>query len=481
LNKNRFNNLTSKEWLPFQKSWFLYESDTSLYRDNLRFFIKFDLPTVPPSFYYYSVDKRREDTMRAVATKFNAHVVTDSEINDGNQIQFAIFDLRNALTGEITTTCYEQFKSQILPIIYRMKHCIADRRFIAIFMDHPFSNGSHFPIAWDFARTVASTFSLKDEKIGCLPLKDNSSQSTAHVHSTSNFFYALYFRNDEFSGNVESFSSFNYFTNNVAQPVTSGYNRAFPGWFILRPPPRKKNEILHPAKFPEQLVHKYLEMFTQKGDNVFDPMSGTGSAQLAALQMGRNGYGTELNEFFCNIANERCGDYLNLIVDKSEQDDAAQFKILNKDVRAITADDFPPFDYIITSPPYWDMLNMKGAEYQARRREKGLQLNYSEDDTDLGNIANYQQFVDNLTTIYLSLVEHLKPGRFMTIVVKNVKKKGTNYPLAWDLAERLQQRLILLPESFWLQDDISIAPYGYYYTWVSNTFHHYCLSFQKPL
>ena len=30
--KNRFNRLTSKEWLPFQKSWFKYSNDETLYR-----------------------------------------------------------------------------------------------------------------------------------------------------------------------------------------------------------------------------------------------------------------------------------------------------------------------------------------------------------------------------------------------------------------------------------------------------------------
>jgi hypothetical protein len=69
----------------------------------------------------------------------------------------------------------------------------------------------------------------------------------------------------------------------------------------------------------------------------------------------------------------------------------------------------------------------------------------------------------------------------MTIVVKNIKKKGRNYPFAWDLAHALQEKLILLPEAFWCQDDIRIAPYGYGNTWVSNTFHQYCLSFQKPV
>ena len=74
----------------------------------------------------------------------------------------------------------------------------------------------------------------------------------------------------------------------------------------------------------------------------------------------------------------------------------------------------------------------------------------------------------------------MKPGSYITIVVKNIKKKGRNYHFAWDLAHALQEKLILLPEVFWCQDDISIAPYGYGNTWVSNTFHQYCLTFQVP-
>ena len=41
-------------------------------------------------------------------------------------------------------------------------------------------------------------------------------------------------------------------------------------------------------------------------------------------------------------------------------------------------------------------------------------------------------------------------------------------------------KLILLPETFWCQDDINLATYGYGKTFVSNTFHQYCLNFQKP-
>ena len=135
---------------------------------------------------------------------------------------------------------------------------------------------------------------------------------------------------------------------------------------------------------------------------------------------------------------------------------------------------------MITSPPYWDMLNMKGAENQAKRKDKGLQTNYSNSKEDLGNIDDYDKFINELSLIYFDIIKIMKPGSYITIIVKNIKKKGRNYPFAWDLANILQKKLILLPEIFWCQDDINLAPYGYGNTFVSNTFHQYCLNFQIP-
>ena len=38
--KNRFNNLTSKQWLPFQKSWFQFDNLTDVIVENILFFTK---------------------------------------------------------------------------------------------------------------------------------------------------------------------------------------------------------------------------------------------------------------------------------------------------------------------------------------------------------------------------------------------------------------------------------------------------------
>ena len=126
------------------------------------------------------------------------------------------------------------------------------------------------------------------------------------------------------------------------------------------------------------------------------------------------------------------------------------------------------------------MLNMKGAEVQATRRSKGLQTNYSDDEKDLGNLDQYEAFVNDLTEVYLKTIKKLKSGGHITIVVKNIKKKGDHYPLAFDLTKRLMDFLKFIHVGFWCQDDLQIAPYGYKHTWVSNTFHHYCLTFKKP-
>src|SRR5215211_8645952 len=75
-------------------------------------------------------------------------------------------------------------------------------------------------------------------------------------------------------------------------------------WFIHNPPPRKKGVLVHPAKFPETLAQEFIEFFTKQGENVLDPMAGTGSTLVAALRAGRNSYGIELNPKYAEIARQ---------------------------------------------------------------------------------------------------------------------------------------------------------------------------------
>lgn len=472
--KNRFNRLTSKEWLPFQKSWFKYSDKSHLYLENIRFFTAAEKTDNKVLYYGSQPDLFRQ---LCVDNDLSFGLLDDGSAHD---VQFVLIDLLEDINQLTDQGGYAKLRTTILAKLSAIYDKILDRRFIAILAANKQSDDGFFPYSWDLGKTVGTGFSLKDEKIGCMTGESKPSDPDVFM-PVQDTFYSLYFRKDENANGQFREGAFDFFKNNT--PVKSRHFAVnnIPSWFVLKPQPRKKDEIRHPAKYPEELVEMFVKVFTDEDQNVFDPMSGTGSTQLGALKLERNAYGTELSEFFADIANRRCKEYLTpsqqaLFFEEKEQ----RFLILNKDARKVHSNDFPQIDYMITSPPYWDMLNMKGAENQAKRVKKGLQTNYSDEPDDIGNIESYNDFLQTLTEVYFNIASLMHPGGFMTIVVKNIKKKGSNYPFAWDLSNLLQEKLILLPEVFWCQDDISIAPYGYGNTWVSNTFHQYCLNFQVP-
>ena len=92
---------------------------------------------------------------------------------------------------------------------------------------------------------------------------------------------------------------------------------------------------------------------------------------------------------------------------------------------------------------------------------------------------DYEEFLQKLVGIYQGLKPLLCERAYITIIVKNVKKGGRIYPLAWDLARELGKTYILKDEKIWVQDNQRLAPFGLGSAWVSNTFHHYCLQFRN--
>ena len=252
-------------------------------------------------------------------------------------------------------------------------------------------------------------------------------------------------------------------------------------WFTHNPPPRQKGVLRHPAKFPETLAQEFIQFFTKSGQVVLDPMVGTGSTLVAALRSGRQSYGIELNPAYAAIAKQVVDEEREIL---GEAAAGLTAEVIHGDAAClpeyVQSQGIPLIDYVITSPPYWDMLHARGALTQKKRRnEEDLDVFYSEDPNDLGNIEDYGEFLERLGNIYAGLKPYLRDKAYLTIIVKNVKKGGVIYPLAWDLGKKLGDIYNLKDEKIWCQDDIRLAPYGMGSAWVSNTFHHYCLQFRN--
>jgi hypothetical protein len=464
-NKNTFNLIDSKEWLPFQKSWTIADDAEKVYRDNVRFFT---LPTLEVKDVAY--DGNQAEVFSSIVSAEKITVTQDQSTS----IQFALFDWINEIKGITQLSELDGFLRRAQNAIDMASQNLIDGRFLAIFAQNKWIEDRYVPIAWELAKMASRVLSLRDEKIMCF-----KNQLDSHPNSPiAGVAYALYLRRDAEPTSLQDGEwDVASFTSLPEQPVITN---ELPSWFILKPQRRSADEVLHPAKYPEELVTMFVSQFSKENDNIFDPMSGTGSTQMGALSIGRNAYGTELSTFFWEIANNRLLELVNP-TQMSLFEDAAisnEFRIECGDARRFAEFSFPRIQYLLTSPPYWDMLNMKGAETQAKRQELGLRTNYSESEMDLGNQGDYSKFLDDLVDIYSTIFQQMGSGALATIVVKNIKKKGVSYPFAWDLSHRLTGVATLISEHFWLQDDISIFPFAFGRTWVSNTFHQYCLTYR---
>jgi len=72
------------------------------------------------------------------------------------------------------------------------------------------------------------------------------------------------------------------------------------------------SNLPHPAMMPLWLAGDLIRSWTNEGDTVLDPFSGSGTTILRAKELGRRGIGIELNADYCEITARRLGGQMVL-------------------------------------------------------------------------------------------------------------------------------------------------------------------------
>ena len=62
---------------------------------------------------------------------------------------------------------------------------------------------------------------------------------------------------------------------------------------------------VHPTQKPVKVLERLIEIFTDPGDVVIDPVAGSGTTLLASIQLDRRAYGFEIKKPFFKEANEK--------------------------------------------------------------------------------------------------------------------------------------------------------------------------------
>lgn len=240
-------------------------------------------------------------------------------------------------------------------------------------------------------------------------------------------------------------------------------------WFIEDGKPSEISpEIeLHPASFPPPMIREFIQFFTKPDQWVLDPFLGTGSTLVACEETRRKGVGIELYEKYAETARSRTG-----------------LEVILGDARNVVSklrDERKQFHLCITSPPYWNILRKTKDYNQQARMKKGLDLKYGDNPADLGLVSNYHDFLNEILTLFSEISSLLTPKGHLVIFAQNIRDGGNVQPLAFDLTIRLKEtdKFRYLGERIWLQNQKTLRPYGYPYSFVSNVHHHFCLIFQK--
>lgn len=241
----------------------------------------------------------------------------------------------------------------------------------------------------------------------------------------------------------------------------------------------KTNEewkLKHPAMFPTQLTTKLIKIYTKnKGEIILDPFLGSGSTVVSAYKLGKKGIGFELSKEYIKLANNRIKNcQLNASQKKEE---VIEPEIYNKtifDVPNILKEN--SVDLVITSPPYWNILNAKRSADRKKIR------NYGNAKEDLGNIEDYQEFLNKIKDGFEGIYKVLKVRKYCVVIVMDIRKKSKFYPFHIDLINKMQEI------GFELDDIIiwdrqkeynNMRPLGYPFVFRVNKVHEFVLIFRK--
>ena len=75
-------------------------------------------------------------------------------------------------------------------------------------------------------------------------------------------------------------------------------------WFEWKRDNSNEYPKIHPTQKPVNLLKELIEIFTDEGDVVIDPVAGSGSTLRACAELKRTCYGFEIKKEFCKKAKE---------------------------------------------------------------------------------------------------------------------------------------------------------------------------------
>jgi DNA modification methylase len=177
------------------------------------------------------------------------------------------------------------------------------------------------------------------------------------------------------------------------------------------------------GNFAPQIPRNVLEMYTQPGESILDPMVGGGTTLIEARVLGRNALGLDINPKAIELAYRAlCFPVSSRTRQRAQVGDARDLSFLKDE----------SFDLVVTHPPYMNIIRYSEGKIAG----------------DLSNIGSLPRFCEEMEQAAGQMYRVLKADRHCAILMGDTRRGRHYVPLAYHVMQRF------LRVGFVLKEDI---------------------------
>ena len=175
------------------------------------------------------------------------------------------------------------------------------------------------------------------------------------------------------------------------------------------------------GNFAPQIPRNVIEMYSEKGEMILDPMVGAGTTLIEAKLLGRDAIGLDINPEAVGLAKKAL---------RFEHRPASKQEVKVGDARDLSflADD--SIDLVLTHPPYMNIIRYSDGKIAG----------------DLSNIGSLPRFCDEIEAVAREVYRVLRPNRYCAILMGDTRRGRHYVPLAFNVMLRFQNVGFILKE-----------------------------------
>jgi DNA modification methylase len=183
------------------------------------------------------------------------------------------------------------------------------------------------------------------------------------------------------------------------------------------------------GNFAPQIARNIIEMYTEEGDSILDPMVGAGTTLIEAKLLARNALGMDINPQAVELTKVGL---------RFKHHPPSEQEVRVGDARDLSFLKDNSFDLVLTHPPYMNIIKYSNGEIP----------------DDLSNISSLPNFCDEIEKIAKQFCRVLKPDKYCAILIGDTRKGKHFVPLAFNVMQRF------LKVGFVLKEDIIKVQYN---------------------